>query len=388
MGRLVRLQPSHQRMSDVIGTIYDSAIDPDRWSNALQEMCGLIDSFFGSLTIVDSLRPSLRLASRWGGDPYWIDLLDRKYANMMPFISVLDKFDIGQPFNNMMMMEQLGDTHVMDGPFTTEWATPAGVRDAANVILMRSKHRMAIVNLSTHLNRAPVTQPELDIVGILAPHIRRALSISDLIDLKSLAADTFERMLDSLHLGVIAVDTRFQIRHANQIASEMIAAGSPLSTRGGKVVVPGSPASTMVLHEAISRAGSDESTMAGTGAGVPLRFSDGRPAIAHILPLRRGEIRRGGGVGAAAAIFIATPTDVRHAPIDALANLYGLTTAEARLLDQLADGKNRSQAAASLSIADSTAKTHLERIFTKTGASTQAELSRILTSLSAPVMPA
>jgi DNA-binding CsgD family transcriptional regulator len=276
----------------------------------------------------------------------------------------------------------------MDGPFTTEWATPAGVRDAANVILMRSKHRMAIVNLSTGLNREPVSQPELDIVGILAPHIRRALSISDLIDMKNLAADTFERMLDSLQLAVVAVDARFQVLHANRIASEMLASGNPLSTRGGKVVVPGSPTATLVLHEAISRAGSDETTMAGTGAGVPLRFADGRPAIAHVLPLRRGEVRQGGGIGAAAAIFIATPTDLRHAPIDALASLYGLTSAEARLLDQLADGKNRSQAAASLSIADSTAKTHLERIFTKTGASTQAELSRILASLAAPVMPA
>ena len=380
--------PGHQRISDVIGAIYDSAIDPDRWTFALQEMCGLIDSFFGSLTIADSLRPSIRLASRWGGDPYWIDLLDRKYANMMPFISVLDRFDIGQPFNNLMMMEQLGDSQVMNGPFVTEWATPAGVRDAANVILMRSKHRMAIVNLSTGLNREPVSQAELEIVGLLAPHIRRALTISDLIDLKNLAADTFERMLDSLQLGVIAVDTRFQIRHANQIASEMLASCNPLSTRGGKIVVPGSPTATLVLHEAISRSGTNESTMAGTGAGIPLRFADGRPAIAHVLPLRRGDIRQGGGLGAAAAIFVATPTDVRHAPIDALASLYGLTTAEARLLDQLADGKNRSQAAASLSIADSTAKTHLERIFTKTGASTQAELSRILASLSAPVAPA
>jgi hypothetical protein len=104
MGQIVKQQPSHQRLSDVIGAIYDSAIEPDRWSCALQAMCGLIDSFFGSLTIVDSLQPSVRLASRWGGDPYWIDLLDRKYASMMPFISVLDRFAIGQPFNNLMMM--------------------------------------------------------------------------------------------------------------------------------------------------------------------------------------------------------------------------------------------------------------------------------------------
>ena len=375
-------------MSDVIGSIYDSALDPGLWTQALEGMCGLVDSFFGSISIADPRVSTFRFVSRWGGDPYWIGLLDQKYANMMPFASVLDRFEIGQPFNMSMAAELLGDASVWDGPFVTEWANPAGVGDSASAILLRSKHRMAALSLTTSLQRGPVSEAELDIVGLLAPHIRRALTISDLIDMKSLTADTFERMLDALQIGVIAVDARSRIRHANQSASEMLASGSPLAIRSGKVVVPGSSSATITLHEAISRAGSDESTLSGTGVGVPLRFADGRPAIGHVLPLRQGTIRRGVGLGAAAAIFVATPTDGQHAPIDALTGLYGLTEAESRVLNQIAEGKNRSQAAASLSIADSTAKTHLDRIFSKTGTSTQSELAQLLSSLSAPVMPA
>jgi DNA-binding CsgD family transcriptional regulator len=350
-------------------------------------MCGLVGAFFGSITIANPVISSFRFVSRWGGDPYWIDLLDRKYANMMPFLSVLDRFEIGQPFNMAMAAAQLGDDTVWDGPFVTEWANPAGVGDSASAILLRSKHRMATIGLGTRIEHGPVSQEELDILSMLTPHVRRALTISDLIDMKSLAADTFERMLDTLQIGVVAVDARCRIRHANQAASEMLAAGDPLSTRGGKVVVTASYASTITLHEAIARAARDEATMSGNGSGVPLRFGDGRPAIGHVLPLRHGTRRQGLGPGVAAAIFIATPTDSHLAPLDALIALYGLTDAESRVLTRIAQGQNRGQAAASLEIADSTVKSHLDRIFSKTGTSTQPELVRLLTSLSAPVSP-
>lgn len=379
--------PSHQRLSQAIGTIYDSAVDPRLWPAAIEEMCGLVGSFFGSITILDPGVQAFRFVSRWGGDPYWIDLLDAKYANLMPFIPVLDRFDVGQPFNLAMAADLLGDPNVWDGPFTTEWATPAGVRDAASAVLQRSAHRLATMSLATSVDRAAVSAEELAIIGLLAPHVRRALTISDLIDMKNLTVDTLDRVLDTIRIAAIAVDARCKVMHANAAASEMLSLGSPLIATGGTISAAGMPHATVTLHEAVSRAARDAATMPGAGVGVPLRFDDGRPAIAHVLPLQHGHLRQGAGIGAVAAIFIATPVTSQQAPVDAFAGLYGLTNAETKLLDQLAEGKNRGQAAAHLEIADSTAKTHLEHIFWKTGASTQSELVRLLSSLSAPVVP-
>ncbi len=225
-------------------------------------------------------------------------------------------------------------------------------------------------------------------IRLYAPHVRRALSISDLIDMQNLEADTFERTLDALQVAVIAVDDRSRVRHANQVAAGMLSAGSPLAVRQGKIVVSASPQVTSVLHEAVSRASNDSSTLPGSGMGFPLRFADGRPAIGHVLPLRKDSNRRIDVPGAGAAIFIATPNDAHHAPDEALSGLYGLTEAESRVLSQIASGKNRGQAAASLSVADSTVKKHLDRIFSKTGTSTQADLVRLITSLSTPVSSA
>jgi DNA-binding CsgD family transcriptional regulator len=74
--------------------------------------------------------------------------------------------------------------------------------------------------------------------------------------------------------------------------------------------------------------------------------------------------------------------------VDALAALYELTPTEARVLLEIASGKNRAAAADALGIADSTVKTHLARIFEKTGTSEQAELAKLVASLTPPVVKA
>ena len=68
--------------------------------------------------------------------------------------------------------------------------------------------RRGRIVLSTHLDRAMVSDEELRIVGMLAPHVRRALRIRDVMEAGDCAADTFERMLDTLQTGVTAASGR------------------------------------------------------------------------------------------------------------------------------------------------------------------------------------
>jgi DNA-binding CsgD family transcriptional regulator len=72
-------------------------------------------------------------------------------------------------------------------------------------------------------------------------------------------------------------------------------------------------------------------------------------------------------------------------PADALALLYDLTPAESRIFELIADGQALSDIAVVLGIAPSTVKTHLLRVFDKTGCSRQAELVKLAASMSLPV---
>jgi DNA-binding CsgD family transcriptional regulator len=57
---------------------------------------------------------------------------------------------------------------------------------------------------------------------------------------------------------------------------------------------------------------------------------------------------------------------------------FGLTSAEAAFAAEILKGDGRRAAARRCGIAEETAKTHLSRIFEKTGAHRQAELVRLL----------
>ncbi len=67
-----------------------------------------------------------------------------------------------------------------------------------------------------------------------------------------------------------------------------------------------------------------------------------------------------------------------------MAAAFGLTPAETRLLASLFAGRTLAETAATLGITRTTAKTHLEHIFLKTGVTRQAELMRLWTGLISP----
>ena len=67
-----------------------------------------------------------------------------------------------------------------------------------------------------------------------------------------------------------------------------------------------------------------------------------------------------------------------------MAAAFGLTPAETKVLPSLFAGRMLAKTAATLGIAGSTAKTHLEHIFLKTGVTRQADLMRLWTGLISP----
>ncbi len=116
--------------------------------------------------------------------------------------------------------------------------------------------------------------------------------------------------------------------------------------------------------------------LARAGLAVRLDPSGTKPLFAHVLPLAGGQRRDGMQAEASAAVFISTQPDERIVAT-AMATAFRLTRAERRLLARLLAGKTLAEAAGILGVAPTTAKTHLENIFSKTGVSRQADLMRL-----------
>lgn len=376
-----------ERLSDTIGLIYDSAVDPGAWPTALEAMCGLVDGFHGSIAIYDLAQHRFRLATDWCADPEWPrwkKLLDETYAAQMPFYALAAQQDIDSVCNTSMMAAMLGrdlaDLH--ETPFFKEWALPSGHRDVLNGTVMKSGTRYGTFNLHTSTSRDLTTPQELEICTLLAPHVRRAITIGDLFDVVASKATSLQATLDTLNAPVLVTDVHARVVHANRAGEAMLRDGGPLRTEAGRLTAGVTPV-TNALQTAISRSADPVKQIGGVGIGVPLRTPDGSPSLAHVLPLSRGGPKRDGGPTGQAAVFV-SPADHVLPEADALMGLFGLTQMEARVLLQVAAGKRRAEAANELGIADSTAKTHLERVYQKTGVGDQAALARLVAALGSP----
>ena len=82
-------------------------------------------------------------------------------------------------------------------------------------------------------------------------------------------------------------------------------------------------------------------------------------------------------------VISTSPEDVvEPPPVEAIAALFDLTLAEQKVLASILEGRNQAETATHLGIADSTVKTHLGRIFSKTNTASQAELAQLAERLS------
>jgi DNA-binding CsgD family transcriptional regulator len=113
---------------------------------------------------------------------------------------------------------------------------------------------------------------------------------------------------------------------------------------------------------------------------VALTLEESRRYAAEVTPLSR-ESERNGGL---AALLLQEIGKLQPLPDEILVKLYGLTRAEARLVTLLAQDLSLEDAAAALGVARTTAKTHLQHVFEKTGTKRQQQVIRLALSAIAP----
>jgi DNA-binding NarL/FixJ family response regulator len=86
-----------------------------------------------------------------------------------------------------------------------------------------------------------------------------------------------------------------------------------------------------------------------------------------------------------AAIFVQDPIVVPPFPGEAFATLYALTGSELRVLLAMAPGLSVKEAAEVPGVGETTAKTHLQHVYAKTGTSKQTELMDLFMRSTPPV---
>jgi DNA-binding NarL/FixJ family response regulator len=184
------------------------------------------------------------------------------------------------------------------------------------------------------------------------------------------SGDSGYAALDRLATGVAVAGADAVIRFMNKTAARIVSGGDMLVDGAGKLRAARSDEDGL-LQQAIARTAVDSGA---PPEAVAVECRDGeRPYSILAMPLSDD--------AGLSLIFITDPGFRASPDIALLRSLLGLTEAEARIAQGLAEGLKLDEAAERSGVTVSTARTYLKQIFQKTGAARQSDLVRyILTS--------
>ena len=220
---------------------------------------------------------------------------------------------------------------------------------------------------------------------LFLPFVRGAEAISIALNPKIVRLEALEATLNALTAGVYLTDRQARIIFMNDAAEEQVKRSAALRIENNRLV-PADPVAQAALTKAIAGAIGDEA--ARPAGRLTLALPDRRKAgfVATVLPLDSRQSRYLWRTSTAAvAIFVKDPAVTAHFPDEAFARLYGLTGGELRVLVAMAPGLAVKEAAEILGISETTAKTHLQHIYIKTGTSKQTELMHLFMNSIPPV---
>jgi DNA-binding CsgD family transcriptional regulator len=366
----------------LIGGIYDCVLNPESWNAVLPRIGAFVGGSGGGLFAHHPSRRSASIYYQFGTEPDYRQLYLEKYMTLDPMFGTYFVLDIGDVFSSSTIMPH---AEFMQSRFYKEWVRPQGWYDNIGVYLDRSSGGQTALVVFRNEREGEADEPARARLRLLVPHLRRAVLIGNLIDFKTAQAATFADALDGLSAGTLFVDSNGRITHANAAAQAMLAAGDVLRGAHGRLVAC-DPETNQALREILRAAGSGDGAIGVKGVAVPLVARDGERYVAHVLPLSSGARRSAGlSYAATAALFVQRAALATHSPPEAIARAYRLTPMELRILLAIVEVGGGPQVAETLGIGEGTVKTHLKRLYEKTGARRQADLVKLFAGYTSPL---
>jgi DNA-binding CsgD family transcriptional regulator len=362
-------------LSALIGEIYDSVLHPEHWNDTLAHITNTLcplgwDAAF--LLWESSTPPAARFVAATGLAAGVQEIYAAVYAGRHEWSRRMMRYANGSVVdsNDIMTREAFAETE-----FSRNFLAPWGIDRLVGVLLDRRG--------GEHLGLMIPGPGDRDIEKLkrglrtLAPHIQRAMRISDRLATLELAAGAARAAADVAPFAIFSLDDQLNILAANGRA--------PQYERAGFVRLEGDrfafahPASQKVMLDLLRNPNPAGLAFQTLGKG-------GRECPVLAARITRQSVPQIGGVALGAALIVtlgSAPGETPVVAVDRIAQWFGLTPAEARLAVALDAGQSLNDYAAERAISLNAVRFLLKGVFRKTGATSQAQLLATLARLPA-----
>ncbi len=367
-----------QRLSDLIGLIYDAAIDPSLWPAAIEQSAYFVGGAGAALFAKDVGADHASSAHQFG--------LERPLpAHLFQQVFPLEQHFLGDLEEPIATTDLIPFGELTRTDLYRQWAKPCGFVDFVSAVVDRSAISAAIFGVFRHERNGVVDSLARQQMRLIAPHIRRAILVASMFEFKAAEAATFADALDGLATGMYLVDSDGRLIHANVAGAAILAERDIFNSVGGRLVASDTQGQK-TLRDVFAAAGRGDDALGARGIAVALTGRSGERYVAHALPMTSGARSRAGIVyTCAAALFVRKATLVASATSQVIGETFKLTPTELRVLLAIIEVGGIPEVATAFGVADTTVRTHVNRLFEKTGVTRQADLVKLVAGYSTPV---
>lgn len=351
--------------AELIGDLYDVAIDEGRWPS--------VADLLAKATGVDA-------AGLWVTEQGAIvDMASTavQRETEAPYIAHFHKLDpwnrglvTGRPDTVALACEHTPEDMLLRTEFYNDFARKFGLFRPMGAMIGLASGVVATVAVERTFAARHFEPEDKARLELLLPHVKRALQLRRSLLAARTAAAVHGAALDALAFGAVVCDAAGHVVFANAEAERLAArrAGVLLGAAGLRALVSSESA---MLARLVRDA-------AGGGAGGTMRLTDGEGGVLLVLvsPLPRS-LSPGGAPGHALVALRAAEDDPGFT-VATLAALFRLSPAQADTALALYQGMSPEQIAETRGLRLSTVRTHLAEIFLRTGADGQRDLMRLL----------
>ncbi len=357
------------RFNQLVGEVYEGALDPKLMAKALKSFLTLYDANYVTLILRVPDQPDVGVMIMAG------DIEGAGDVNYMTYPRTNTPF-VNQPLDYVFTVDDIMSS--------TEWEHSAyfkafcGPNDVYHVMGAdvstpdSGKVRFRI----TRPKRSPnFSAEERALCAMFLPHLRRALQLHNLLDRSESLSELYSQAISRLSVATLVLDESGSVLQVNPVAQEILALSDGLKLVGGRLEAT-YPSDNRELQRLIRGAFSPDAPKSAEAMSVtrPSGLVNLGVVVESIPSLDWAEEK-----GQPAALVY-----IRDAGSKSLANeavtkqLFNLTKSETALAMELTNGLSLEEAAEALNIRRNTARAHLRSIFSKTGVRRQTELVRIL----------
>lgn len=374
----------------LIEQIYGAAADPALWPEFVQS---LSDAFGGApcaLHFHDDKGRSNPLVLGAGVELSGLQSFEQHFSSINPYPKLaLQQFDAGKTLCAL----QCADSREMEATeFYNDWMRPNNwTLGHIGAVLFNSDHRTGVLSVSpTSAQALDNVDRDVKALGLLIPHVSRAIEVNQLLVNANFGANSFDAVLDCLDAAAIVLTANGTVQRFNAAAAKLFDDRHTIALDGRGVPYCIDKDSNDRLRKAIFATSGINSCRASELFRVDRGSSGHKVHVGCVMRLQpnwadtnsvRLRVLSSISDGPSQLILLKEMENKQKIHPENLRKLFGLSQAEARVVAALASGQTLADYAKENAVSRNTLKSQMSSTFQKMHIGSQTEMLAMLASL-------